>query len=382
MRVLIAHSRYATGSSSGENRVVEDEAALLERAGHDVISFQPTVDPNAYLTAAARAVWSRSADAAIRRSARGGRVDIFHAHNLFPSLSPAVLRTAGNVGLPTVMTLHNFRLNCLPATFLRDGAVCEDCLGSVPWRGVLHGCYRGSRAASAVLAGSLTLHRALRSFERVTLFSVVSRFVGAKLVEGGLDPSRIRVRHNFSWPMRRRDGPGSSFLVLGRLSPEKGVDTVVDAWDGNGSLMIVGDGPERCRLAASTHTGVEFRASVEPSVIPQLLADARAVLLPSRCYEGSPRVVVEALAAGVPVIASDIGGLPEHVEDGVNGLLVPVDDVDGWAMAIDRLRDDELSLKLGDGAYARWAEQFSPDVATASLEALYGEALELHGRGD
>ena len=115
--------------------------------------------------------------------------------------------------------------------------------------------------------------------------------------------------------------------------------------------------------------------------MPGLLADARALLLPSRCYEGSPRAIVEALAAGVPVIASDIGGLPEHVEDGGNGLLVDPEDVDGWAAAIDRLRDDDLSLELGEGAYRRWQEDFSPEVALRSLEALYREAIELHHRG-
>ena len=109
------------------------------------------------------------------------------------------------------MTLHNFRLSCLAATLLRDGKTCEACLGRTPWRGVAYGCYRGSRAASAVLAGSLVLHRAIRSFDRVTLFAAVSRFVRDKLVEGGLDGERVRVRRNFSWPMPRREGAGPSF---------------------------------------------------------------------------------------------------------------------------------------------------------------------------
>lgn len=378
MRVLIAHSRYRTGTSSGENRVVGDERTLLAQAGHAVSSFEPTLVGGRTLRAATQTVWSRPAASALRRAAQVERPDVVHFHNLFPNISPAALRAASDMGVPTVMTLHNFRLSCLAATLLRDGATCEDCLGRPPWRGVVHGCYRSSRAASAVLAGSLTLHRAIGSFDRVTLFAAVSCFVRDKLVEGGLDAQRVRVRRNFSWPMPRRSGPGSSFLVVGRLSAEKGIDTLLRAWNGQGRLVVAGDGPERERLTALAPTGVEFLGAVEPAAVPALLADARALLFPSRCYEGSPRAIVEAMAAGVPVIASDLGGLPEHVEDGHNGLLVAPDDIDGWAAAIERLGDDDVSLELGTGAYERWQQEFSPEIALESLLAIYREAIELH----
>lgn len=378
MRVMIGHSRYVTGSASGENRVVADERTLLSNAGHAVSAFEPMLVGGRSPRVAARTLWSRRAVAAMRLAARNGRPEVAHFHNLFPNLSPAVLRAANDAGIPVVMTLHNFRLSCLSATFLRDGETCEACLGRVPWPGVVHGCYQGSKAASAVLAGSVSLHRAIGSFDRVTLFAAVSSFVRNKLVEGGLDAHRVRVRHNFSWPMPRRNGAGSTFLVLSRLSPEKGIDTVMHAWSGQGRLVVAGDGPERERLTALAPAGVEFLGAVDAKAVPGLLADARALLVPSRCYEGSPRAVVEALAAGVPVISSDIGGLPEHVEDRRNGLLVPPDDTDAWATAIDLLRHDDPSLELGEGAYRRWQADFSPEVALRSLEALYREAIGLH----
>lgn len=379
MRVLILHSRYLSGPSSGENRVVEDEARLLRDAGVGVECWTPEVRSEGR-RAAMDAVWSRSAAEHVRGLVRTVRPDVIHVHSLYPRLSPAVLRAAE--GVPLVMTLHNFRLQCLPATFLRGTEVCEACLGRLPWRGVAFGCYRGSRAASAVVAGSLTLHRAIGSFDRVTLYAAVSGFVRDKLVEGGLDAGRVRVRRNFSWAIPCRCGAGSAFLVLGRLSPEKGVDTVLRAWNGMGRLVVAGDGPERERLSDLAPAGVEFIGAVEAATVPGLLADARALLMPSRWYEGSPRVIVEALAAGVPVIASNIGGLPEHVEDGVNGLLVDPGDVAGWASAIDRLRDADLSLKLGEGAYRRWQKEFSPEVALKTLEELYGEAIERKARTD
>lgn len=284
--------------------------------------------------------------------------------------SPAVLRT----DLPTVMTLHNFRLACLPATFLRAGRICEDCLRHVPWRGVAHGCYRDSRPASSALATSLTLHRAIRTFDCVDRFIVLSEFQRQKLGLAGLDSERMVVRRNFAWPAERRNGAGEYFLTLGRLSGEKGLDAVVGSWRSPLSLLVVGDGPERARLEAIARPGVEFRGAVEPDEAAGLLRRARALLYPSRWYEGSPRALIEALAAGVPVIASDIGGLPEHVIHDVSGRLVPVDAADAWAEAVEALADDATSERLGRGAYESWRENFSPEVALCSLEQIYREA--------
>jgi glycosyltransferase involved in cell wall biosynthesis len=372
MRVLVVHSQYLSGSSSGENRVVEDESRLLLEGGHHADAWTPRYEETGAIRAGIGAVWSRHARMDAARRASEQQIDVIHAHNLFPMLSPAVLRT----DLPTVMTLHNFRLACLPATLLRDGRICEDCLGHVPWRGVSHGCYRDARLASAVLATSLTLHRAIRTFDRVDRFIVLSEFQRQKLGFAGLDPERMIVRRNFAWPVDRRSGAGEYFLTLGRLSAEKGLDTVVGSWRSPLPLLVVGNGPERARLEALARPGVEFRGAVDADEAARLLERARALLYPSRWYEGSPRAVIEALAAGVPVIASDIGGLPEHVSHNASGLLVPVDDAEAWTEAIEGLMDDVVSKRLGDGAYESWRESFSPEVALRSLEKIYREAIE------
>lgn len=372
--VLIIHSRYLSGSASGENRVVEDESRLLTEGGHHVDTWTPQYEEAGAIRAGIGAIWSRRARTETARRASKQQIDVIHAHNLFPMLSPAVLRT----DLPTVMTLHNFRLACLPATLLRAGRTCEDCLGHALWRGVAHGCYRDSRSASSVLATSMTLHRAIRTFDRVDRFVVLSEFQRQKLSLAGLDSERMVVRRNFAWPAERRSGPGEYFLTLGRLSAEKGLDTVVGSWRSPLPLLVVGDGPERARLEEIARPGVEFRGAVEPDEAAGLLRRARALLYPSRWYEGSPRAVIEALAAGVPVIASDIGGLPEHVSHDLSGLLAPVDDADAWVEAVEALADDATSERLGQGAYESWRESFSPEVALSSLEQIYREAIE-HG---
>jgi glycosyltransferase involved in cell wall biosynthesis len=372
MRILVLHSRYASGASSGENRVVEDEVELLRAAGHDVHLWAPMPDdatPGSRIGLALSAVWSRTAVAQVRGLAAEFRPDVVHVHNLFPMLSPAVLRSTG---APVVVTLHNYRLLCLPAVFLRDGRACEDCLGRFPWRGVVHRCYRESAAGSAALAASLGVHRRAGTFTHVAMFLAVSEFVCRKHIEAGFDPARIRVKPNFGAAQPRRQGPGEDFLFLGRLSEEKGLDRLVALWrDVPARLVVVGDGPERARLEAMAPESVEFRGSVSPDEVPGYLARARALVLPSICYEGAPRTVVEAYAAGVPVVANRYGALPSVVSDGVTGLLVEPGDTDGWRAALAGVMDDSTSLRLGEGAYTAWCTGYSPEQGIADLEAAY-----------
>ncbi len=378
MRVLILHSRYLSGATSGENRVVDDEAQLLAEAGHDVDVWDPVPSDarGARLVGtAARAIWSTEAMNRVRGLIRGLDAEIVHCHNLFPILSPAVLRAARSEGAAVVMTLHNYRLLCLPATFIRDGRVCEDCLGREPWPGVVHACYRGSRLGSATLATSLGLHRAIRTFEQVTTFLAVSRFVRDKHVEGGWPGDRIDVKPNFAWTSERREGPGRYFLYLGRLSPEKGVSTLLKAWRRSSAhLLIVGDGPAARALRREAPSNVDFRSAVSAAEVPALIQQARAVLLPSECYEGQPRTILEAYAAGVPVVASDIGALPEAVPSEA-GLLVPPGEADAWADSVERLLDDRESERLGHGAWQLWRERYSPERALENLEEAYRRAL-------
>lgn len=376
MRVLVLHSRYLSGASSGENRVVDDEVHLLRGGGITVECWTPEVRQTS-ARSAADAIWSHSAADHVKSLVDSLEPDLIHVHSLYPRLSPAVLRAAR--GIPLVMTLHNFRLQCLPATFLRGAEVCEACLGRLPWRGVAFGCYRDSRLASAALATSLAVHRAARSFDRVTRFLAVSAFVRNKHVEAGLDPDRIAVKPNFANEMPRRDGPGDVFVTVGRLSPEKGLAELLEAWP-RATLEIIGDGPERGRLQSLAPPTVLFTGAVDPAQISAALVRARALLYPSRWYEAQPRAILEAFAAGVPVIASRIGGLPDLVEHGVNGLLVNVDDKHGWREAVEQLMDDVECERLGKGAYRTWQERFTPEIGLANLLDAYRTAIDAHQR--
>ena len=379
MRILILHSRYGSGDASGENRVVDHERELLADAGHEVRVWSPgPFDPrgSGHAELAVGAVHSRAAARKVRTLVREHRSEIVHCHNLFPGLSPAVIGAAADAGAAVVMTLHNYRLLCLPATLLRDGCPCEACLGRLPWRGIVHRCYRGSAPASATLAASLALHRATRTFARVRLFLAVSEFVREKHLAAGFVPQRVRTKPNFVAAQCRRMGPGEYFLYVGRLSPEKGLSMLLAAHrPGLGRLLVAGEGIERAVLGTKVARGIELLGQVPAVRVPELLAGARALVFPTRSYEGAPLAVLEAYAAGVPVIASRTGALMDLVHDGESGLLVPANDPRAWTEALTRLRDDAESMRLGAAAHQLWRDHYTPERALRNLEDAYRAAL-------
>jgi glycosyltransferase involved in cell wall biosynthesis len=290
-------------------------------------------------------------------------------------LSPAAIEAAAE-GATVVGTLHNYRMMCLPGTLLRDGSICEVCVGRVPWRGVAYRCYRGSVSAGAALATSITLHRALKTFDSVTLYLAISEFVRVKHIEAGFAPDRIAVKPHFAWKAIRRQGPGRYFLYIGRIASEKGIDGIARAWaDAPAELLVAGDGPQLRRLRSEAPANVRFLGTLPPADIQRLLCDARALLVPSVCYEGAGKVVLEAYAAGVPVLASRIGALPEAVEDGKSGLLLPESDSTSWLAAAHSLMDDAEAERMGEEAWRLWDRLYRPELASRNLLEAYQVAL-------
>ena len=378
MRILILHSRYVSAPISGENRVVDEEVDLLRRAGHDVQLLSPSPDDLSSVALAARTLGSVGVRRAVYDRVRSDGIEIVHCHNLYPALGAGVLTAASEAGAAVVITLHNYRFMCIASTFLRDGRVCQDCLGRPRWPGVVHACYRGSRAESALLSSALAIARARGTLGSAHRLLAVSSFVREKYIEAGFPGERILVRPNAVPAQERRRGPGEYFLVLSRLSVEKGVSQLVRAWHEDlGELRIVGDGPERAEIERLARgRGAHVEDGVPPDAIGPVLAGARAVLVPSVCFEGQPRTILEAYAAGVPVIASRIGGLPEVVVDGATGVTVRPGDPDGWRDAAIRMASDDVSERFGDAAYELWRSHFSQEQGLASLEAAYAEAIE------
>jgi glycosyltransferase involved in cell wall biosynthesis len=228
-----------------------------------------------------------------------------------------------------------------------------------------------------VLASSLILHKAIDSYRHVRVYIAISDFVLRKHVEGGLPAGRMIVKRHFAWPVEpTRQGPGEYFMYVGRLVPEKGVSTLLDAWGNTkAELLIVGDGPEAARLRAAAPRNVKFTGTLAPGEVMNGLRRARAVLVPSEWHEGAGKVVLEAYAAGVPVLASSAGALPEVVEHEVTGLVLPPGEQEAWAQGVERLLDDVESERMGSSAKEVWSNRYSPERGLRDLEDVYLRAL-------
>jgi glycosyltransferase involved in cell wall biosynthesis len=230
-RVLLVHNAYQ--QRGGEDAVVEAEAALLREHGHEVTLYtrhNDEVQGSSRLALARDTLWSPRTGRDLQALIGQHRPDVVHVHNSFPLVSPSVYWAAARAGLPVVQTLHNFRLLCPQALLLREGRICEDCVGRVPWRAVQHGCYRGSAVQSAAVAGMLQLHRGLGTWQRkVTLYIALNAFCRDKFIEGGLPAERIRIKPNFIDLPAPAPQPREGFLFVGRFSLEKGLAVLAQA---------------------------------------------------------------------------------------------------------------------------------------------------------
>jgi glycosyltransferase involved in cell wall biosynthesis len=379
MKILIAHNAYRL--AGGEDAVVEAECALLREYGHEVILYRRHNDELAAMSpaaAAATTIWSHRSSAEMADLCTRFRPDVIHVHNTFPLLSPSVLWMAGRHGIPVVQTLHNFRLLCPQAMFLRHGKVCEDCLGRLPWRGVTRKCYRDSTLQSAVAAGMLATHRALGTYrDRITRYIALSAFARDKLVEGGLPAARFRIKPNFVRSDRApawSDRQGGIFV--GRLSAEKGLDVLGDAIRllGCGGISVAGSGPLE-ELARSAF-GDRFLGHQPPEQVRALLHGARYLVAPSVSYETFGLALIEAFACGTPVIASRHGAFAELVKDGETGLLFTPGDARALA---DRIawadsHPDEM-LAMGRAARREYERHYTPRRNIDMLIDIYNDAI-------
>jgi glycosyltransferase involved in cell wall biosynthesis len=385
MNILAAHNFYK--QPGGEDQCVAAEVAMLKSHGHEVTQYfltNESIDAMSRLQVGSRTIWSGPAFHELRQLFRTHRPQIAHFHNTFPLISPAAYYAAQAENVRVVQTLHNFRLCCANAVLFRDGNVCEDCLGkTIPWPAIVHKCYHDSRAASATIATMLTAHRVLGTWRKlIDVYIALTEFGRRKLIEGGLPADKIAVKSNFAYPdPGPGEGTGGYAVFVGRLSAEKGVETLLEAWrhlGGSVPLRLVGDGPlaGAVREAAAKDASIQWLGNVPLEAVYTLVGEATFLVLPSQCYENFPRVVIEAFAKGTPVIASKLGGMAEIVDDGRTGLHFTPGDPADLAKKVRSILADRLKLAhLRQAARQRFDQYFTADTNHKSLMAIYEKAL-------
>lgn len=347
MRILVAHNYYQ--QAGGEDQVFKAEIALLRQYGHDVYVFtahNDRMDGLNKLKQAQVTLWSRRSQSELSTVIRKFQPDIAHFHNTFMVMSPSVYSACAKAGVPVVQTLHNYRLICPAAVLYRDGEICDDCAGkSLALPAIQHGCYRDSRAASAVVVAHNAVMRRQRHAGNVTTYIAISEAVRSLFLRAGFEPERVMVKPNFlaNDPGLRANAPRERLLYVGRFTQEKGVLTLIDALRQHPNVPVdmVGDGPAfesvRQRIADYGLNNITLHGQQSHAATLGFLQRARGLIVPSEWREPFGLVAIEAFACGTPVIAANIGGLGEIVRDAQHGYHFEAGSAESLASAIARL---------------------------------------------
>ena len=382
MKILLIHCHYRL--PGGEDAVFAAERAQLERHGHTVVVYERSNEEAAHglakLLLPLHAVWNRRAAGEVRALIAREKPDAIHIHNTLLLLSPAVVRAAKQSGVPVVQSLHNFRLFCPNGILLRDGNVCEDCPHHGLSCALRHRCYRGSLAQTAVVAAAYALHRRISTWRGVTMVAL-TEFDRRKLLEFNrerpmFDADRLVVKPNpvcveprevLPWADRK-----PQMLFAGRLEELKGLRTVLQAWqllgDAAPDLLVAGEGPLGDWARENAGPKVHFLGQLAPAELHRHMAESRAVVAPSLCYESFALVPAEAHMLGTPVLASDLGNVGASVRPGIDGLRFAPGDAKALAGAVGALS----AMQFDCNAIAAAARRtYSEEENTRALLRLY-----------
>lgn len=384
MRILIAHNMYQ--QSGGEDVVFRNEGELLRAHGHAVETLTVHNDAiqglGARVRTALQVPYSEGGRGRLGSAIAAFRPDVVHVHNFFPLLTPAIYDACRDAGVAVVQTLSNYRLVCAGAYLLRDGRICKDCIGASPYQAVLHGCYRGSRLGSLAVARMIDVHRRRNTWNtKIDRLVALTAFGKSKFVAAGIDPDKIAVKPNFvpdpGEPDAAADAHRAGALFVGRLSPEKGIATLLKAWRSlDIALTIAGDGTLRPMAEWAAGGTIRCVGHLGAERVREAIRSAAFLVMPSQWYEGFPVVIAEAFANGLPVIASRLGAMAELIGDGQTGLLfTPGDAADladkvRWATA----HAEEMRAS-GRRARQMYEAKYTPEVNYHLLIDIYKAAI-------
>jgi glycosyltransferase involved in cell wall biosynthesis len=389
VKILLVFNSYQ--EPGGEDVVFRKEGHLLKEAGHEVSEYRRDNDEiKAYssirrLSLVGQPVWAWDSYRDFRALLRQNRPEIVHVHNTFPLISPSIFWACRKRGVPVVHTLHNYRLLCPQANFFRAGKPCQDCITGSYWQGAVHGCYRNSSFETVPVALMLTVHRECKTWIRmVDRYIAPSDFARDQFVKGGFPASQITVKPNFVDPdPGLRIGNGSYALFIGRVSPEKGIDTLLRTWrklPKTYTLRILGEGPSRGRLKSEAKEGglsnVDFMGWLPHDQAMEVVKGARFLIFPSELYETFGLGIVEAFACGVPVVVSRLGAMQEIVQEGHTGFLFRPGDTDDLARTVVHAwNEPELMHRLGVQARLEYETKYTAAVNYRQLIEIYQQVI-------
>jgi glycosyltransferase involved in cell wall biosynthesis len=387
MKILLVHNEYR--ELGGEEKVVEAETRLLRENGIEVQEVRFRSAELQGLLSKVRTAWelphSEQAKWRVAWAIKNFKPDLMHVHNFFPLATPSVFEAAREAGVPSLMTLHNYRIFCANGLLLRDGKPCELCLSDGPKHAVRYRCYQKSLVGSIALARLIYIHQKKRTWhELVDKFIVLTDFSKSRYMKAGLPAHKFVVKPNFLFEpggeVKPLLGGKPKVLFVGRLSEEKGLSTLLSAraLGGEYELHIVGDGPMAplVKSAAEKDSGIHWHGRLDAPGVYSLMNQASLLVFPSECYENFPIVLLEAMAHGRAMLASRIGGIPEIIIEGTTGeLFEPGNSGDLARQIIHLIKDPKAMDRFGKSARAFYLENFVPNRNYQQLKAIYDDLL-------
>ena len=400
MKIFLVHNFYGSTAPSGENTAFVSEASLLRNRGHSIVEFTRHSDELLHqglygtVRGALGTVWNPLSLRKLKSALREIKPEIVHVHNTFPILSPSVLYATSDLDIPTVMTLHNYRIGCSAATALRKDEPCTLCLDKKSVLPALrYGCYRDSRIATLPVSLMIALHRAKNTWKKnIDAFITLTEFQREKMIQFGIPEASLFVKPQFlenppePLPWQRRE---SKAVFIGRLYPAKGIHILIDSWKKWGKsaapLEIIGDGPMRNELMnaagkSEAASSISFLGNLSHAEAMRRLSSAKLLILPSLCFEGFPMVVQEAYAYGVPIAASNIGSLPYLIPENRSGTLFVPGNAESLLASVQPLLADDKQLRLlGAQAKQEFDSKYTAGKNYDILMSIYASAAAHRG---
>lgn len=385
MKVMQLHNWYRI--RGGADVLVESIVKLLKQRGVEVSTIarhsddlSPGLKGKAH--AFATGIYSLTEKRLMTSVLTQQQPDVVHAHNIYPLFSPSILVSCRQLNVPTVMTCHTWDLTCPTYFHFRDGIICESCSQGREYWCVVRNC-RNNILESIAYALRFAAARRLRLFHKnVTLFVVVSRFVKNKLTEVGFPEERIIVLPNMVYLPNSdtKSHNGHYVAFAGRISPEKGIETLLSAAKQTQlPVWLAGNYSTMRERIKEVPPNVRFVGHLDRDRLAEFYRDARFLVIPSICFETFALVAAEAMSHSLPVIASRIGGLPEIVDDGVTGLLFEPGNSEELA---DMMRllwgNPNLCEKMGKAGREKVIREYSEDIYYERLIATYNKAIEIN----
>ena len=379
LKVLIVHNYYQI--PGGEDTVVANEKKMLEEHGHKVILYSRNNAELKHMSKLQKlflpitTIFNPRTYKEIKSLIKSENIEIVHVHNTLNLISPAVYYAARAMKVPVVQTVHNFRLLCPGATFYRDGHICEDCVESGLWCAVKHKCYRGSRIQTLACVISTWFHRMTGIYGKIN-YICLTEFNRQKLLNlKQIKPERVFVKPNFiesKGSVASEESRENQFVFAGRLDKLKGVDILFEAWKRMGEkapkLVVCGTGPmeDWCKMfIQQNEVNTEMCGFVSNAEVLKIIANSKALVLPTQWYEGFPMSIVEAFSVGTPVVCSDLGNAGSIVEEGVTGCKFKSDSEESLVAAVNRCKG------MYESTLNEYQKKYTEEINYANLSDIY-----------